>query len=226
MMRSALYLVVAASALCWLAAGCGGSDDDATSSASPSPTPTGGVDLSKLVLLDTSVTIDGVPLTLDTGATGPRTKGQVVDAGLDTAWVTDWVEKYKWQAEYAQDYGIGNEGPVFDASVYLDLFDTPEDAQSALDDRFAHARTWEGQVFKDTTVEAVDVFDPGELHATAVSLTLVQVGTTAHLLNVDFVRGSILVDIGTASVDERDLFPATMNLVRRVDQRLTAQGVP
>lgn len=221
-----LLMLMALSLLCVSAAACGGGDDEgATPTVAPTAVPTiGPSDLPDLVLPDDSVTIDGTVLHLDSGDTRAKTRDEILEDGFDREWQEAGLDTYHWQATYYQEYGTGRERPVFNASVELDLYGTPADATGALADRFEHVLTWEGQTFQGVTIESVEVFEIEGFDGRGLRMKFAQEGGAAYLTNIDFVYGSILVDVGTASVDQRDLVAATRDLVARVKAHLSGQG--
>jgi hypothetical protein len=218
-----LSLVIAVG-LTYLLTACGDTEEPAPSV--PTAVSLSASDLPSLVLDVDQVSVDGTILPLDLEDTGPQSKSDFTD-GFDSAWWTETLEKYNWQAAYYQDFGTGDQdSPVFNASVQLDLYDTPENAAGALTDRFDHVGTLEGQTHDGATMESIEFFEVNEVNARGMRLTWqLSNGVSYTMTNIDFVRGSILVDVGTASTDERDLVPATLELVRLASAELIAAGV-
>jgi len=183
-------------------------------------------DLSNLVLDVNEVSVDGTTLPLDPEDTGQQSWSDQVD-GPDSEWIAVMLEKYQWQAGYYQDFGTGGQdSPVFNASVALDLYNTRENAIGALGEQLDHVLSQEGQTSEDVTLESVEIFEVSDFGATGMKWTVRRSdGMALYLTNIDFVRGPLVVDVGTGSFDERDLLPATIDLVRLVDAHLAAAGL-
>ncbi len=207
--------------LAFLLTACGGSRESA-------PTPQASAsDLPNLVLAVEEVSVDGTILPIDPEDSGPQLKSDYTDSGFDSEWRQAFLEKYNWQAAYYQDFGDGRQGsPVFDASVMVELYDTPSNAAAALAEQFAHIVTLEGQTHDGITLESAEIFDVTEFNTRGVTLRWrLADGSGYTMTNIDFVRGPIVVDVGTATTDERDLQPSTLELVRQADAHLRSAGL-
>ena len=202
---------------------CGGSKEE-----SPSPQPSiSASDLPGLVLPVQQVSVDGTILPIDPDDTGPQSKSDYLDSGFDVEWRQAFLEKYNWQAAYYQDFGTGKEhSAIFNASVMVELFDTPSNAAAALADQFGHIVTLEGQSHEGITLESAEVFDVSEFSTRGATLKWrLPDGRGYTMTNIDFVRGSLVVDVGTAAIDDRDLIPSTLELVRQADAHLRSAGL-
>lgn len=184
-------------------------------------------DLPNLVLDVNEVSVDGTILPLDPEDTGPQSLSDQTDGGLDAERMAAMLEQFNWQAAYYQDFGTGSQGsPVFNASVQLDLYDTPEHAAAALSELIDMAATWEGQSVEGVTVDSIELFDVPEFNGKGLRMKVsLADGTSFTMTNIDFVRGPLIVDVGTASLDDRDLLPATLELVTLANNRLIAAGI-
>ena len=217
-----ISLAIAMGLACLLAA-CGSSEESA-------PAPQASIsasDLPNLVLPVAEVSVDGTTLPIDPEDSGPQLKADYTDSGFDSEWRQAFLEKYNWQAAYYQDFGTGREGsPVFNASVMVQLHDTPSNAAAALAAQLEHVVTLQGQTHEGLTLESVELFEVDELNARGSRLTWRQQdGSGYTMTNIDFVRGSVVVDVGTATMDQRDLVPSTLELVRQADAHLRSSGV-
>jgi len=214
-------LTIAIGLACLLSA-CGSSEESA-------PAPQASIsasDLPNLVLPVEEVSVDGTILAIDPEDSGPYSRADYTDSGFDSEWRQAFLEKYNWQAAYYQDFGTGREdSPVFNASVMVQLHDTPSNAAAALTEQFAHVDTLEGQTNEGLTLESVEIFDVPEFNTQGVTLRWrLPDGGGYTMTNIDFVRGSVVVDVGTATKDERDLVPSTLELVRQADAHLRSAG--
>ncbi len=231
-----LLMTIAGGALAILLTACGGDEKvAATPTDSPIQSVTtsaaatlGASDLGRLLLPDAAVTVGDVSLPYDANDSKPYTRDYVATQGFDSEWQLAEMDKFHWIAEEYQDFGNGQQAsPVFDGSVDLALFASTVDARGAMADRFDHLLTWAGQMFGKTTIDSSEEWAVSEIEGArgfrqTVTVTSATSGkkTTYYMTNVDFVRGSIIVDIGTASLDQRDLRDATIQLARSEDSHL------
>lgn len=205
---------------------CGGSVESDSSSSPTSSVTITMEDLPNLVLDLDQVSVDGTVLPYDPEDSGPKSRESYAE-GFDSEWLTEVLETYNWQATYYQDFGIGTQdSPVFNGSVSLELYDSPENAAGAVSERFNRVTQWEGQTFSGNTAQFVEVFDVPELGARGLKIGVVTSSGIEYVMtNIDFVRGPLVVDIGTASTDDRDLGPATLELARLAEARLAEAGL-
>jgi hypothetical protein len=228
-------MTIAAGALALLLTACGSDEkvaatptNSSTQSATTSAAATlGASDLRRLLLPDAAVTVGDVSLPYDASDSRPNTRDYVATQGFDSDWQLAEMDKFHWIAEEYQDFGNGQQAsPVFDASVDLALYASTDDARGELADRFDHLLTWPGQVFGKTTIDsneewAVSGIEGARGFRQTVTVTSASIKkTTYYMTNIDFVRGSIVVDVGTASLDQRDLRDATIQLARGEDSHL------
>lgn len=203
--------------------------DEAPASSTPQLTSISASDLSNLVLNVSEVSVDGTILPLDPEDSGPKSESDKAK-GIDPLGTTaaSIFEKYDWQGSYYQGFGgTGTQdSPVFNASVMLDLYDTPEHAASALAEIVDLLTTYEGRTYESATFESVELFDVPELNARGATVKVsLSNGISFTMTNIDFVRGPLIVDVGTASFDGRDLVPATLELAKLANDRLIAAGI-
>ena len=205
---------------------CSTGEEAPANSPTPQSASISASDLPNLVLDVGEVSVDGTMLPLDPEDSGPQSKSDQSE-GIDPYRMAATLEKYNWQAAYYQDFGTGaQDSPVFNASVMLDLHDTPENAAAALAERMDLAATWEGRTYEGATAESVELFDVAEFNAKGMRMKVrLTDGTSFTMTNIDFVRGPMIVDVGTASLDDRDLVPATLELARLANARLIAAGI-
>jgi hypothetical protein len=232
-----LLLTIAGGALALLLIACGGDGKGAATptnspiqSATTLAAPTlGASDLGRLLLLDAAVTVGDVSLPYDANQSKPMTRDYIAAQGFDSDWQLAEMDKFHWIAEEYQDFGNGNQAsPVFDGSVDLALYASAEDAKGAMSDRFDRLLlTWPGKVFGETTIDSTDEWAVTGIEGArgfkaTVTVTSDTSGkrTTYYMTNLDFVRGLIIVDIGTASLDQRDLRDAAIQLAQSEDSHL------
>lgn len=232
MNRSSLMpLISSLVGLAGLLAACGGSAESispTTSEPTPVAAPTiTAADLPDLVLDVEEVSVDGTILPYDAEESGPKSESYYTENVLDADWWLQMMETYHWQGAYFQDFREAHQtSPVFDASIEIEIYGSPENAAGALAARFDWIATWVGRTDEGLTVQSVDIFDVDEFGGKGATVRILSSSGVSYIMtNIDFAIGSLVVDIGTATLDDRDLVPATLELVRLEYARLVEAGL-
>jgi hypothetical protein len=225
-----LLLVSAGALACLLLSACGGSSS-ATPSPTPAPTATlSASDLARLVLPVQTLTVGGVELDLDSSASGPQTRADVLVGSFDPQRDSAELDQYGWQADRQQTFlvpGNAASGVVIENNT-IDLLDTSAHAAQALITRSNDLTTDVGKSSLDksgatTSLDSATAFAPtGFDGAKGVTASLTEAGTLIYLTVIDFAHGPLLVSVGVGSYDQSDQTAAVVALARQADAQISA----